>query len=108
MGPTKTGKSTVRIVWMNLPTEFGPHSDPHASQFLNSIIGFEQFEVGKKLASCTSILAAYVVPKAKVPTSLHRSLQARRIVLLDTPGFDDTHMGDEEILSRIAEWLTAS
>lgn len=30
------------------------------------------------------------------------------MVLLDTPGFDDTHEEDVEILKRIARWLQVS
>jgi hypothetical protein len=32
----------------------------------------------------------------------------RRIWLLDTPGFDDTHRCDSETLAELATWLTAS
>jgi predicted GTPase len=28
------------------------------------------------------------------------------IILVDTPGFDDTHMTDIEVLCLIADWLT--
>jgi hypothetical protein len=36
------------------------------------------------------------------------ALKGYRLVLLDTPGFDDTHKEDVEILERIAKWLEAS
>jgi GTPase Era involved in 16S rRNA processing len=29
----------------------------------------------------------------------------RNIVLVDTPGFDDTHMSDAQVLRIIANWL---
>jgi predicted GTPase len=35
-------------------------------------------------------------------------LRGYRLVLLDTPGFDDTHEEDVEILKRIAKWLEVS
>ena len=31
-----------------------------------------------------------------------------RITLVDTPGFDDTYISDEEILRRIVDWLESS
>lgn len=30
---------------------------------------------------------------------------ANRLVLVDTPGFDDTHRSDVEILKMISDWL---
>jgi predicted GTPase len=78
-------------------------------QFLNQLLETAVFEVGVKLASCTQVIASHVV--VRVPSEyaqLNRLLNGRRIVLVDTPGFDDTYMGDEEILSRISEWLTKS
>jgi hypothetical protein len=35
-------------------------------------------------------------------------IENRRIVLVDTPGFDDTEISDSEILRRIAVWLASS
>ena len=32
----------------------------------------------------------------------------RRITFIDTPGFDDTYICDEEILKRIVDWLESS
>jgi hypothetical protein len=29
----------------------------------------------------------------------------RRVLFIDTPGFDDTSVDDTEILERISEWL---
>ena len=39
--------------------------------------------------------------------TVHASLALRRIVLVDTPGFDDTYADDGEILRRIAVWLAS-
>jgi hypothetical protein len=41
-------------------------------------------------------------------TDHHQSLQGRRIIIVDTPGFDDTCLSDAEILRRIAAWLADS
>ena len=41
--------------------------------------------------------------------SAHRVLvDNRRVVLLDTPGFDDTYKSDAEVLKGIANWLAIS
>ncbi|KAJ3544808.1 hypothetical protein NMY22_g2656 [Coprinellus aureogranulatus] len=86
MGPTKAGKSS----------------------FLNRLAGSRTFEVGGRLASCTSSIGSLVLSANMVPAHLLQDLGSRRIVLVDTPGFDDTHMGDEEVLNRIVNWLTSS
>jgi predicted GTPase len=52
--------------------------------------------VGHDLQSCTSEVKALRVP---VPG------EDANIVLVDTPGFDDTHKSDYEILQLISEWL---
>ena len=52
---------------------------------------------GSALASCTKQIQAvrvYEHPK-----------YANRLVLVDTPGFDDTHKSDMEILQMISDWL---
>ncbi|CAM1504617.1 Fc.00g022080.m01.CDS01 [Cosmosporella sp. VM-42] len=35
-------------------------------------------------------------------------IDGHKVVLVDTPGFDDTNLGDGTILNRIAEWLKLS
>ena len=61
-------------------------------------------EVGHHTTSCTTQLRpAYIFPTPDFP-----NLEGYRLVLLDTPGFDDTSMGDPEILKVIAEWLAES
>lgn len=88
--------------------------DPHLMEniyyfkLLNRLIGSNNFTVGERLASCTSVIASYALNAPQAPASLHHELRGRRIVLVDTPGFDDTHVGDDEILGRIAAWLAAS
>ena len=36
------------------------------------------------------------------------ALHGRRLVLVDTPGFDDTFVDDVQILKQIAKWLADS
>ena len=57
--------------------------------------------VGNDLKSCTSELGfGYMEDR-----SWRTPLDKHRIVLIDTPGFDDTYETDFVILERIANWL---
>ena len=60
--------------------------------------------VGYNTTPCTTQLASAVVD----PTPLHPKLDGRRVVILDTPGFDEDFKEDKEILQRISEWLEKS
>ena len=59
--------------------------------------------VGHDLKSCTAQLTPVFWP---IPEPAH--LQGKRLILVDTPGFDDTYTSDSEILRRIAMWLASS
>jgi len=65
------------------------------SQFIN-LIALEQQEVGKGLQSCTSQISA-----------IEARVGGERIVVIDTPGFDNTGPGvlDEDVLASITEYL---
>jgi hypothetical protein len=63
-------------------------------------------KVGHDTTSCTSEPAPVMVhPSQLKPRS---SLWEHRVVLVDTPGFDDTYQDDAKILKRIALWLKMS
>ena len=55
--------------------------------------------VGHDILSCTSdIQYAF----------LDKPFKGRRVIIVDTPGFDVTYEDDVEILRRIAVWLASS
>lgn len=65
--------------------------------------------VGHKLVSETSETSAVVVEQAPSQyTALNCLLNTRRIVLVDTPGFNDTTLNDAAVLTSISQWLVAS
>jgi hypothetical protein len=70
---------------------------------INALLGTDEMVVGHSLKSCTVNLR-----HAFIPISNRSSLEGRRIVIVDTPGFDDTYTDDQEILRRIAVWLASS
>ncbi|KAG2336074.1 P-loop containing nucleoside triphosphate hydrolase protein [Suillus weaverae] len=78
MGPTGVGKST----------------------FINTAFGKAVTTVGHDLKSCTAQIQHAFCPCPGDPS--------RRVVFIDTPGFDDTFIDDSEILRRIAVWLASS
>ncbi|OAG21716.1 P-loop containing nucleoside triphosphate hydrolase protein, partial [Alternaria alternata] len=66
------------------------------SYFINQLAGSKVVEEGDSLDSCTQSCQL-------VPVQLGQS----KVLLLDTPGFDDTTRPDSEILGEIAKVLTA-
>ena len=57
-------------------------------------------QVGDELASCTLALKPFPIPYPRDTN--------RRLVLVDTPGFNGTYHSDTEILERMATWLESS
>ena len=102
MGATGTGKSTVRPFQLGcaLPSEltpFLPLTPPSLEQFVNLVSG-SNLAVSDGLKSCT----------ADVQTAGAFDLDGRRVVLIDTPGFDDTTKSDTDVLKIIAAFLETS
>ncbi|KAJ7572926.1 kinase-like domain-containing protein [Mycena floridula] len=75
MGPVGTGKSS----------------------FINHAMGRMVTAVGHGMASGTDKIQAF--------TCNHPDGSGRRIVLVDTPGFDDSEKSDYEILVALSQWL---
>ena len=66
---------------------------------INQIVGRQALMVSHGLESCTSSIQHVIIRHPTVPD--------RRIILVDTPGFDDK-FDNAEILNRIALWLARS
>lgn len=95
MGPTGAGKSSVMISFIVVILLL-----KWPCQLINLIAGKPVVKVGEDLKSCTSSIEHVIVP--------HPTDSSRRIILVDTPGFNDTCLSDVEILKRIAFWLASS
>ncbi|KAJ3575936.1 hypothetical protein NP233_g752 [Leucocoprinus birnbaumii] len=85
MGPTGTGKSTL------ITTLVGDHYTPGRDSGV---------KVGHQLNSCTSEVYAL-----RITFVDHKS---KSLVLVDTPGFDDTYKSDLEILDTISRWFCSA
>ena len=59
--------------------------------------------VGHDISSCTDTLQYAIVDNAST-----RKFEGRRVIIVDTPGFDDTYEDGVQILRRIADWLASS
>ena len=93
MGATGSGKSTVSRVHPLKTTR----NSSACLQFINFASG-SNLRIGMGLKSCT----------AEVQLSNEFTLDDRRIVLIDTPGFDDTSKSDTDILKIIAAFLATA
>jgi predicted GTPase len=67
------------------------------STFVNLTSG-SNLAVGEGLESCTSMV------QACAPFYL----DGKRVLLIDTPGFDDSNISDVEVLQKIAEFLAVT
>ncbi|KAF2131053.1 hypothetical protein P153DRAFT_287352 [Dothidotthia symphoricarpi CBS 119687] len=67
------------------------------STFIKWASGNAEIEIGHDLESCTSEITAY---------TFH--LNGYNINLVDTPGFNDTHKSETEVLQDIAAWLKST
>lgn len=85
------------------------HSSPQVAyschkQFINDYLKDDKAEVSDGYESCTTILKAFYTPLE--PSEDFGA--ARRLVLVDTPGFNSTCGHDFRLLQRIALCLTSS
>ncbi|KAG6814645.1 hypothetical protein H0H87_008295 [Tephrocybe sp. NHM501043] len=73
---------------------------PTSRRFINKVVGKDVAAVGHGLKSQTTGVKAYPFHNPGYPT--------HRIMLVDTPGFDDIATKDSDILRRIGAWLVRS
>jgi len=66
-------------------------------QFIN-LASHSSLRVGMNLESCTD----------EVQLADEFTIDGRRVVLIDTPGFDDTTKSDTDILRMIADFLATT
>ena len=90
MGATGSGKSSVSSVHSGTTTG----NSPGYLQFINLASG-SSLRVGTGLESCTT----------DVKLANEFTVDGRTVILIDTPGFDDTTKSDAEILRLIAAYL---
>ncbi|KAJ2915301.1 hypothetical protein MD484_g5092, partial [Candolleomyces efflorescens] len=74
------------------------------STFINQCLGKGVMKVGHGMRSCTEKVKSVV---AMLPES-HPTRPNCRLVLVDTPGFDDTTRSDLDILRSVATWLAST
>ncbi|KAF8076626.1 P-loop containing nucleoside triphosphate hydrolase protein [Lyophyllum atratum] len=74
------------------------------SQFINTLLGKNRMAVGHNLTSCTTQLDYAVI--CPIPGSHH--LPGRRLIVVDTPGFDNAEKNDTEMLRQFAAWLKSA
>lgn len=89
MGTTGAGKSSVGSI---------ANFDEHCSfqdQFVNAAAGVEVTPVGHFMQSCTQ----------EIKVVACKDLDGRRVVLVDTPGFNDTQLPDATVFRMVAQWL---
>ena len=93
MGATGSGKTSVRYrVLTNCSLEL-----TRDLQLINMGSGSD-LRIGTNLKSCT----------AEVQLANEFTLDGQRVLLVDTPGFDDTFKSDTDILKLIAAFLATT
>lgn len=90
LGLTGTGKSTVGSLTVSISFP----SYRFVSQFISTASG-QSFGIGSDVKSCTKV----------VQSSAPFVVKGRRVVLIDTPGFDDAIKSDFATLNEIVDDL---
>jgi hypothetical protein len=99
IGQTGSGKSQVCPSTLKHLNPFFTNSENSSTRSLTLSLARKgpRRRAGDSLTSVTQDLAAYRI--------LDHERYESRIVLVDTPGFDDTKRTDEQILKLIGHWL---
>jgi hypothetical protein len=96
------GRKEHRASFANVPPPI--FIDTPSPKFINEFLGKKVMEVNHGLHSCTQEVESI---KITLPED-HEHWPNRRLVLVDTPGFDDTERGEPEILRKISVWLASA
>ena len=91
MGPTGSGKSNVRDM------SYIFFSISPSLKIIDTLTNQPGRRAGFRLESCTSEVRAVRL--------FNHPVHGDRLVLVDTPGFDDTNKSDLEILQMVGNWL---
>ena len=66
-------------------------------QFINTAMGYAAASVSDDLHSCTRDIDSF--------NCFHPTIPGRRVVFVDTPGFDNTMGKDSNTIRHVATWL---
>jgi predicted GTPase len=91
MGPTGSGKSNVRDTISYLFCSVSP-----GLKIIDTLTNQPGKRSGSHLESFTTEVRA---------VRMNHPVHGKRLVLVDTPGFDDTNKSDMEILKMVSSWL---
>jgi predicted GTPase len=91
MGPTGSGKSHVRDI------SYVVFSISSGVKIIDTLTGQPGRRSGSRLEPCTSDVSAVRL--------LNHPVHDDRLVLVDTPGFDDTNKSDLDVLQIVSNWL---
>ena len=75
-------------------------------QYINHVLNNDRLQIDHSVISSTDMCPVVIDPIPAIPG--FPQLAGHRLILVDTPGFDDTFVDDVVILKRIAKWLAAS
>lgn len=75
------------------------------SSLIRDLTGNASIVLGHQLEPCTRHVSWY---RATVPSPYTRHLGSRRLILVDTPGFNDGHLDEPEVLRQVSRWLAQS
>jgi predicted GTPase len=92
MGPTGSGKSNVRDMPYIIVFSISP-----GLKIIDTLTNQPGKRAGSRLESCTTEVRAVRV--------FNHPIHGDHLVLVDTPGFDDTNKSDLQILQMVSNWL---
>lgn len=76
-------------------------------QFINALLGAPRAGVSHGFDSGTMTLQHYTFPETEL-RSIHPNLSKHRLILLDTPGFQNAYLDDSRMLIQLSDWLASS